>query len=1012
MSVVSSVASVKSVKSAKSAKSAKGKGEEEDEAKKVKLLVRKRGQSMAKVTNTKKSVDTIGNGLTQAQLLVFQKQLNQYYSEWHFYHDQILDLVDDEQVQDHMDKCNTFEEQYALSSYRAALTSARIKYNIRRKDSRVVSDHLTAGGFRQPETIGNDINREERDEPCKQDGVNRVGGRRQISRLSYETKQPKILPHKHYNVTSPSRAFHAAPSGLLAAARQRFWPINRGSIVREVTHKSGSAYVPSRVKMNQPHTVAEDTPAESLAISGVVGPPITSPSTRIERSGPPHNGRSQYRCGFGGRSSCTRKKKWNVASCKRQPGRFQIQLRRGHSADGKGLLQAPVGRFWKVWLRRGIPKRSVSLKSQCDTPTKEDWRKITLPEFRVFAKNIERFYGELDQVLQDGEESDLFADERDAHDMECAAIEGLLQGVNNRIVALSSARLFQPVQVTEQQQFQPPAVPQQFAIPTPLVTSELTGDGDVPEKGETDNPAVAEPKHARQIRQQEKPPAEHQEMKLHKEPEVVGHVTSTSVRGDVDLSSGSGVVVPTPRTEERINGEFDVGRCQPVELGSLLPADVGCEDAESNDPQAVPRPETTGLVSEDPNITTNQAVKDEEARSLQPAGADEVNVEDRSLRNIPAVQEDSATKPSHESEAYSCQLFNANVARSTDRVRAARKCAEKLVQSVIFTINEKQCRLFQKEAPGSGDAADGHRGTANTRGYQRTVELIVEPVTPQGGQGTLYSDAVKDSEGKQGCTGNDNTSPIVLNMTTLVSSKKLVGVESIQQLADAPTLPAPMEAALQQHEGDPDDIQLESAGASPARSLGEGLHYKVEYITPQFVMEGIETEGTAKRVLISSDESANEVDTDGFTKVKGSKSKSKKLAGALEAIAADSTKQDNKPGGGSGGRSKTKGESASRLDRMYTNKSLAGRIKKFETLPVTFSDHHAILATYTIDRDDATPAVGRGYWKINDYLLRDPETTVGFREALVELKKRRKYTNSFSEWWSYDFKNKVKQFYK
>lgn len=191
-------------------------------------------------------------------------------------------------------------------------------------------------------------------------------------------------------------------------------------------------------------------------------------------------------------------------------------------------------------------------------------------------------------------------------------------------------------------------------------------------------------------------------------------------------------------------------------------------------------------------------------------------------------------------------------------------------------------------------------------GYQRTVELIVEPVTPQGGQGTLYSDAVKDSEGKQGCTGNDITSPIVLNMTTLVSSKKLVGVESIQQLADAPTLPAPMEAALQQHGGDPDDIQLESAGASPARSLEEGLHYEVEYITPQFVMEGIETEGTAKRVLTSSDESANEVDTDGFTKVKGSKSKSKKLAGALEAIAADSTKQDNKPGGGSGGRSKTK----------------------------------------------------------------------------------------------------------
>lgn len=107
-----------------------------------------------------------------------------------------------------------------------------------------------------------------------------------------------------------------------------------------------------------------------------------------------------------------------------------------------------------------------------------------------------------------------------------------------------------------------------------------------------------------------------------------------------------------------------------------------------------------------------------------------------------------------------------------------------------------------------------------------------------------------------------------------------------------------------------------------------------------------------------------------------------------------------------------RGESASRLDRMYTDKTLTGRITKFETLPVAFSDHHAILATYTINQGDATPAVGRGYWKINDYLLRDPETTVGFRQVLVELKQRRKYTNSFSEWWSYDFKNKVKQFYK
>ncbi|XP_038121232.1 uncharacterized protein LOC6053509 [Culex quinquefasciatus] len=42
---------------------------------------------------------------------------------------------------------------------------------------------------------------------------------------------------------------------------------------------------------------------------------------------------------------------------------------------------------------------------------------------------------------------------------------------------------------------------------------------------------------------------------------------------------------------------------------------------------------------------------------------------------------------------YSCQLFNANVARSTDRDRAAGKLAEKLLQSVNLASNEGQFRL-------------------------------------------------------------------------------------------------------------------------------------------------------------------------------------------------------------------------------------------------------------------------------------------------------------------------------
>ncbi|XP_038119990.1 uncharacterized protein LOC119770017 [Culex quinquefasciatus] len=162
MSVVSSAASAKSVKSTKSAKNK----EDDEVANKVKLLVRKRGQAMAKVTNTKKTVDTIGN-LTPAQLLVFQKQLNNYYSEWHFYHDQILDLVDDEQVQDHMDNCNKFEEHYAVvltvletvSLAQAAPARQEEKVVFQQQPLKVPMPSFDAAGFIDAKTI-NDNNYE------------------------------------------------------------------------------------------------------------------------------------------------------------------------------------------------------------------------------------------------------------------------------------------------------------------------------------------------------------------------------------------------------------------------------------------------------------------------------------------------------------------------------------------------------------------------------------------------------------------------------------------------------------------------------------------------------------------------------------------------------------------------------------------------------------------------------------------------------------------------------------
>ncbi|EDS30966.1 monocarboxylate transporter [Culex quinquefasciatus] len=385
--------------------------------------------------------------------------------------------------------------------------------------------------------------------------------------------------------------------------------------------------------------------------------------------------------------------------------------------------------------RRQLKLKILLLQERLST-LEEDQQLPSMPEFRVFAKNIERFYGELDRVLREIEDCDSFADERDAHDMECAAIEGLLQGVNNKIVALSLALLSKPHSPAL-------AVSQQVAIPTPLFTNdargegECTGDCDVPERTDL---AAADAKVCAPIQLLSSPsnattergdplctrcngchlstdcfvPSEVPLGQSHEtnsnlkafqsmpdspaEPEVVQHEASTRVRGDVDMSGDSGVP-PTLRSEERIRGDLDVGWCQPVELGSLLPADAEREDAKSDDP----RQGTAGLVDEDRDIATNQAVKDEDARSLQPAEADEVNDEDRSLPinaqpvcTSPAVQEDAATKPSHKSETYSCQLYNANVARSTDRVRAARKFTEKLLQSVIFTNNEKQSLVAEQ----------------------------------------------------------------------------------------------------------------------------------------------------------------------------------------------------------------------------------------------------------------------------------------------------------------------------
>ena len=104
-------------------------------------------------------------------------------------------------------------------------------------------------------------------------------------------------------------------------------------------------------------------------------------------------------------------------------------------------------------------------------------------------------------------------------------------------------------------------------------------------------------------------------------------------------------------------------------------------------------------------------------------------------------------------------------------------------------------------------------------------------------------------------------------------------------------------------------------------------------------------------------------------------------------------------------------DSASRIDRFYASKQILTKISKFDTRAIPFSDHHAIFFNYQIDANQRFPAFGRGYWKIKDFLLQDDELSLQFSEEYDSLRARRKYVNNFAEWWCFDVKNKIKQFY-
>lgn len=90
-----------------------------------------------------------------------------------------------------------------------------------------------------------------------------------------------------------------------------------------------------------------------------------------------------------------------------------------------------------------------------------------------------------------------------------------------------------------------------------------------------------------------------------------------------------------------------------------------------------------------------------------------------------------------------------------------------------------------------------------------------------------------------------------------------------------------------------------------------------------------------------------------------------------------------------------RGDSASRLDRFYTTPDFLTRITNFETLPVVFSDHHAIKFQYRLINNEKAVPYGRGYWKINTSFLQDENISYQFKEVYEQLKKRRIYYKFF-----------------
>lgn len=103
--------------------------------------------------------------------------------------------------------------------------------------------------------------------------------------------------------------------------------------------------------------------------------------------------------------------------------------------------------------------------------------------------------------------------------------------------------------------------------------------------------------------------------------------------------------------------------------------------------------------------------------------------------------------------------------------------------------------------------------------------------------------------------------------------------------------------------------------------------------------------------------------------------------------------------------------SKSRLDRIYSSDTFMRCISNVTTMPLAFSDHHGVTLTYNVDNRLLFNFLGRGYWKLNSFLLNNDDINNRFVSMYNNLKTRNSALD-LNYWWNNDFKNSAKRFYK